>query len=196
MAHRWGLYTNGNRIKGESHPIEQILLTPHAKFPGVLPTLEESNKLLAASLENMVSILLEEGRKVILMGQVPFYPENPKHCLRNAIFRKESMHGCDVSIGEVMKRLGRSHRLLDRLSKHENVLALFTHEITCSGGQCSPVLEGVLLYQDQTHLSGVGAEFLIRKFWSNSETGMRELLSNIPTSRASRKNKPLFRNVR
>jgi hypothetical protein len=111
----------------------------------------------------MVSELVEQGKRVILMGQVPPFPAAPAACIGRAWRFKWDEKDCFASAPAVRKRLEFSNALLRQLAaEFKNVYAFIPSDILCNDKVCSPFLGDVFLYHDDDHISAVGSKQFVK----------------------------------
>lgn len=121
----------------------------------------ESRESLAAGLDHLAQKLSSHGYKVLIMGSVPAYHDNPVHCLGRQIRLGSSTDACTRTDREEEEFIDGTIRKI--AAKYPNVRAYFPVEALCDGASCRLVADGHLLYKDFAHLSNAGALLIGRQ---------------------------------
>jgi len=144
MAARWDSMVNGN-----------ILLT----VDGSRPTINNSRNLLITRLRDIIGSLIESGKKVILISQVPLPGQNIIDCIARARFNHADEAICQNT--STSDRLQIERNVDEMLSSAVNGMhdtqIVFPYKQLCQDGACKLCIGGRLLYMDDTHLSAAGA---------------------------------------
>lgn len=133
-------------------------------------------------LEQTVDQLRAEGKQVILLGQVPGFPNVDRKCAQKAIklpMLSCSQRGMRADEGDLP-----ANRFLETLAAHRPGTGYFNvRNLLCQGGQCNAYLDGELLYFDQSHLSMHGSWGLGRRV---VQQGIPPVFAGIPRDVAPR----------
>jgi peptidoglycan/LPS O-acetylase OafA/YrhL len=116
---------------------------------------------LDVALERTVRRLIEAGKRVTVMMQVPEFAFDPKNCVRVRpvdAFR-DVRASCRMELSQLNVRQGPSRERLQGLAARVPGLELFDpHGVLCSEGVCNVLdLERRVLYRDSHHLTEHGS---------------------------------------
>jgi hypothetical protein len=101
-----------------------------------------------------------QGRRVVLVVDVPELPFLPRDCVSRPFARATN---CAVPRNVVERRQRGLRRVVARLKEDLPAIEIFDPLPTlCSKGDCVPVRDGEALYQDSHHLSGRGSRLVAR----------------------------------
>ena len=148
LAARWDVFANG-----------ELLLSPD----GVRSAFSDSRQLFIDKLRKLFATLLESGRKVIVVGQVPLPPSELVSCITRARFNGRDENIC--SINEFNER-ETSETLVNEIlavavAHHESEIQIVhPYNLLCRDRKCEVEADGKLLYIDDSHLSHNGARLL------------------------------------
>jgi peptidoglycan/LPS O-acetylase OafA/YrhL len=123
----------------------------------------DSRRLFVSSLRKLLTDLVDDGRQVILVGQVPLPPPELVVCVTRARFRGLDEDKCANDQSE--ERAQTEHlvnQLLQEvvLGLESSVQILYPHDYLCGSRRCIVQTGGQLLYMNESHLSPDGARFL------------------------------------
>ena len=120
-------------------------------------SLQEDHRVFARALGRTAETLRANGKKVVIVGQVPEIGVDVPTTLA-----KRRMRGLPEDIGPMLADFkARNATVLHALTSLEGEVNLvFPHEALCAGSRCEVVREGHPLYIDGTHLHRFGAEML------------------------------------
>lgn len=122
----------------------------------------ESRRLFVEGLHNTVTKLIESGRQVVLVSQVPSPQLNPITCLARARFNGWNESRCDSMPADLYAaeedRIDKA--LKDAAGNLPNVQIVHPMDVLCNNISCRLVDHGEPLYWDSTHLSDAGAKLL------------------------------------
>ena len=119
-------------------------------------------------LQKTLERLIANGKKIILIIDVPDYPFDPRTCIGNdrpfsaLLFKKRS---CEVSLDEVSKADLEYLKTTYEIGNQMKIKIVNTRDILCEGAICRAVKDGVLLYRDKDHLNPMGSKFVINGLW-------------------------------
>jgi peptidoglycan/LPS O-acetylase OafA/YrhL len=158
LASRWDVFVDGD-----------TLLT----FDGARPSFKDSRQLFISSLRKLLTALVESGRQVVLVGEVPLPPSELITCIARARFRHLDENGCAINKSRSPTQTGYPNRpvvdteylvnqaLLEAVLHLESgVQIVHPYEHLCGDQGCKVQANGRLLYMDNTHLSYNGARLL------------------------------------
>ncbi len=148
LAARWDVHASGN-----------LLLT----LDGGQPSIESSRQRFISSLRKLLSILVDSGRRVILVAQVPLPPPEVALCVGRAHFRGLDENRCAIDESRERARTETlvNQLLLEAVSQLESsVEIVHPYEYLCAHQACRIQANGQLLYVDESHLSSNGAHLL------------------------------------
>ncbi|WP_226686991.1 acyltransferase family protein [Stutzerimonas stutzeri] len=112
------------------------------------------------SVESTIDTLLNEGKRVILLGQVPRFSSLDRSCHQKAA--KLPFLSC-TQVSDEVGRLDANNLLLSFANEKSNLEYFDLRSILCRSGRCSHSLNGDLLYFDNSHLSMEGSWSLGRE---------------------------------
>lgn len=130
------------------------------------PNPEHCSQTYLYELESFVSRLVEKGKKVVLLGQIPKFEVSHANYLR---YRERYPwwpvlnDRLDPDYREANVRV---RRLADA---SDHVLYVDFDSTLCSDGECARRQGGVMLYKDSNHLSATGASLLAEQFVRSDE---------------------------
>ena len=100
--------------------------------------------------------LANRGVKVILLGQVPRFPRYDQNCeLRRLRLDLINCRTQAERYGRVEKKVNK--QLMDMANRYDGVSYMDVTAELCPRGQCSPYLNGLPVYHNETHLSMTGS---------------------------------------
>ncbi|MBY0558603.1 acyltransferase family protein [Hyphomicrobium sp.] len=126
-----------------------------------------------AALDKTVRTFTDRGIKVVMIGQIPIYDPLPVRCIIGAIENHRDAATCGKPKGEALQELKLSNAALLRVAAaNPRVSVSLPSDFMCQGERCSPMMDGVLLYKNGSHVNQFGAELLERfiKFPDLDET--------------------------
>ena len=126
---------------------------------GSSSTLINSRQLLILRLRSIINALVNDGRKVIVIGQVPLPRQNPIDCIARARFNKtdESICGSSPISDRAETELQVDKTLAAAVQGTLDTEIIFPYKHLCKDGTCQLVVGDRLIYMDETHLSAAGA---------------------------------------
>lgn len=120
--------------------------------------LDTTRRVLERALRRNIEMLSTNGKKVLLVGQVPPHPAPPVYCAARGLYSGNDVSMCSISRIAVNKNIGYSSGLLRKLaSKHSTVDTFIPADILCRDGACPVLLDGVFLYKDDDHINDAGS---------------------------------------
>ena len=148
LAARWDVFARG-----------ELLLTSD----GARPSPNDSRQLFVSSLRTLLTRLVDSGRRVILVGQVPLPPPELLICTTRARFRGLEEDKCPIDQPQANER---TEDLVNRVISEAasglepSVLTVHPYDLLCRNHGCMVQSNGQLLYLDESHLSSSGARLL------------------------------------
>ncbi|MDO8035555.1 acyltransferase family protein [Janthinobacterium sp. SUN128] len=115
-------------------------------------------------LNRSVGELINSGKKVIVVVDVPELPFFPIDCVKGK-------SDCEISIKDVLARQAEHRKILDRLKKDFPMVNIFDPiNIFCINGVCTYRSKEKILYRDSHHLTFDGSDIYGKNFfsWLNS----------------------------
>ena len=120
---------------------------------------ETKEAALARGLDRSITFLLEHGKEVFLMIDVPELPFLPQDCVSRP-YRLHS-ENCSVSQTFIADRQRGIRRTIERiLRRHPDVRLFDPLAAVCSADPCRPVKSDQTVYRDNNHLSLHGSELV------------------------------------
>jgi peptidoglycan/LPS O-acetylase OafA/YrhL len=166
LVARWSLY-----VRGGPDAVPRDFVTD-GSIASTSP--QEAARILEVHLSSMVAQLTGEGRKVIIVEQVP---EQIEFSMRDAFYRSVhtgqgiQFHGITTYGHETYQIL--PHQVLQSLSRFPQTNVLDPATILCTI-LCDLERSGVLIYRDDNHLSTAGA-MLLEPLFRNVFENMRSV---------------------
>jgi peptidoglycan/LPS O-acetylase OafA/YrhL len=157
---RWSLYALGHTPDGIEKGIAP-LLTDGMPGPGLKVSQEESKQLFVQGLQNTLEKLVQPGRTIYVLEQVP----EAMHHIPSSLGRSTLLYGLNQS--QLKPRLETTeHRqkfvndtFVDMRNRY-GIEIIRTHEFLCGSKTCEIEHAGRSLYRDADHLSAYGANFI------------------------------------
>lgn len=117
---------------------------------------------LRSGLGQFVAALRDAGKTVVLLGQVPVFPNGGGDCVvRQRFMERDDKAICDVPDAYVKALLSPSDSILKEISEtYDNVYVYRGSLEFCSKGICSPTVDGHLAFRDEHHLTFGGSVYL------------------------------------
>ena len=148
IAARWDTYAEGH-----------TLLTDR----GASPSVSQSRQLFVSGLRKALMALMDSGRQVILVGQVPLPPAEFIRCITRARFKGWPENGCaiDESVERAATEAAVNRLLAQAVSGLEgHVEMVHPYEDLCGDNGCMVEAAGRFVYMGDSHLSRHGAHLL------------------------------------
>jgi peptidoglycan/LPS O-acetylase OafA/YrhL len=116
-------------------------------------------------LDDLVKKLSKNGKRVILVLQVPYFPNYDRNCHQKALLAGD-LNCIERGTSSSNKETKINHDLAQFVRRHPNIEILTLRNVLCNSDGCSAYLKGMPLYYDSGHLSMQGSReigrFLIR----------------------------------
>lgn len=156
LAQSWSMYTGNELIVQEGRKIVHLVASREDEHSE-----RRSSEILRRSLEETLDFFAAKGIPVLLLGEVPPLGRDPVRCLASAIKQNRPHDTCGRDIREVSRIVGETNALLAELARtRRNVFFFSPSDAMCHEGWCNPVIDGIFMYRDATHLNKMGAERL------------------------------------
>ncbi len=110
-----------------------------------------------------VQYLEQLGKKVIVFSSLPTSGENVARCRVKSVFFQVPESHCDIPEKAYRARFAGTFQMLAAVAADTNAEVIDLSSVMCSNGVCSTEKQGVLLYQDDNHLSKDGSAFVMRE---------------------------------
>lgn len=123
---------------------------------------ENTQSNFEQALETTVRTFTDRGIKVLIIGQIPVYETLPVRCIIGALENYRDVSKCGMSKVEAQNGLKRSNAALTRVAAKTGVSVSLPFEYMCQQEQCSPIMDGVLLYKNGAHVNQFGSRLLER----------------------------------
>ena len=117
------------------------------------------NRHFWEDFERTLDTLLAEGKRVVLLAEVPPFPNYDRHCeIRN--LRYEFVD-CVAAVTRTDEGTGDANtRLAALAADRPGVEVLDIRDLVCRDGSCTPYIDGQPVYFDTSHLSMTGSWIL------------------------------------
>ena len=147
LVARWPKYVHGSEYGNEGYSFDPSRLIP----------LKDQSAPVAHGLDQTLSALSGMGTRIVLVMDVPEIGYNVPHALAKA-----AMSGRSVDIAPspaaVWMRQTLAHSTLQTYAAKYDAAIIDPATAICDETRCSVEKDGVILYRDEDHLSGAGAE--------------------------------------
>ena len=156
LAQSWSMYTGNGLIAQEGRKMVHLIASR-----GDERSERRSSEILRRGLEETLDFFAAKGIPVLLLGEVPPLGRDPVRCMANAIKQNRPHNTCGRDIAEVSRFVGETNALLAEFARtRRNVFYFSPSDAMCHEGRCNPVIDGIFMYRDATHLNKLGAERL------------------------------------
>ena len=166
LAGRWAVYTSTHAFGPDSYQRFAQVANGHEHF-----STEYSTALVKQGLNAFVERIVQAGKKVIVLGQVPNQGLDIGNCFGrgflSAFLAERSCHGRPYS--EIKGRLTEFDSYLTGLQARyspNDVLVILPSQLLCSDSRkaCRKFLSGRFLYRDHNHLNADGSVILMKQY--------------------------------
>jgi peptidoglycan/LPS O-acetylase OafA/YrhL len=130
-------------------------------FPAARPI-----EVFERSLARDLSVLLESDREVVIVLQVPELNFLPRHCLRarpyERLLAKPEIH-CSMPRAAVVRRQANYRAAITRVVgalADPDLHVVDPMDALCDAKECHAIIDGVLMYRDDDHLSVAGSRYV------------------------------------
>jgi len=141
------------------------ITTPHLFYLDAQPEITDKKKVLEIGLRSVLDMMLNNGKKVIFVLEVPTLNFNPEACLTQRPLRLFGQpHDCNFPKTH-FDAVHQEYRILvhDILKDYPSVTIFDPARYLCDEDGCSAKAEGKILYGDDNHLAAAGSDFLARE---------------------------------
>ena len=120
---------------------------------------ESTYATMAAELDAAVKALLEAGKKVVLLGDVPQFDFDPQTCKFQRPLRQSIR--CEMPKSEFIKKSMRYQEALDEVKlRNPQIKLISLADFMCNDKKCSMVEGDTLLHRDNNHLNIPGSQHI------------------------------------
>ena len=111
-----------------------------------------------AQFKKAVSALIEAGKQVVLIGDIPRYSIEPDICVYQIKGTFGEVHPlCHMPISEADAQKDTFHHTLQRLSSDLGIKYIDLFPVVCDEEKCSMVRGGKVIYRDDDHFNILGS---------------------------------------
>jgi len=154
LAANWHLYINGKSFKDSSSKSAYWQLEQPDRSS------EDNVTIFRRQLEFTLRKLIESGKKVFFVDQIPELDYDPKSCLRRPRSFVQPRE-CLIKRARVDAYLAEYETVVnDVLGKFSGIGLIKPVELMCDKTVCSAFRDGRLMYRDHVHLSMFGSHYL------------------------------------
>ncbi|MCD8339421.1 MAG: acyltransferase, partial [Burkholderiales bacterium] len=126
--------------------------------------IKDRKTFFEVALEEVIQGLLNSGKKVILMYDVPEMEFRPEACVSSrplAIFKIK--RPCGISLEEAKRRAKQANSILQKVAlKFKGRIEVYDpSQVLCPNGFCWSVKNNMAIYKDNNHLSNYGSKLLV-----------------------------------
>ena len=156
LASRWAISANGTRFKTEDGPsVILVNMIPGSSSANTNATLFE------LGLDRTVSRLLQMGRKVVIVTQIPEVGYNVPSALYMAARSGRDLNTIIApSLSDYINRNKIDATVIKLFAQNANVQIVEPWKKLCNQKYCAVVSQGQSLYLDDDHLSILGARYI------------------------------------
>jgi len=156
VAARWPMYITGQRMPGES--LDQIQLYREETNPGNAQ-ISDNAEIVAQSLRDLWDSIVQNGRRLVLIGTVPELPWHVADRMTASILFGRPMPEA-MTLQSAEARQASSQMLLENMATHPDVIHVPIVSRVCN--PTCPTYEGTTAYyRDGNHLTHEGAMALL-----------------------------------
>lgn len=174
MSSRWTLPIEGSRFNNQEGGIETSRYAPHFDLvvngePKYHPNYSHRSQI-AEAFSKSIKRLLDIGKKVILIYQVP----EAGWSVPNYLHKYQMIHSAknisadigSTSFNVFKERNNRSYSALNNVGEHPNLFRVYPENIFCNKtvkSRCIVHNNGIPYYKDDDHLSYLGSKIIINE---------------------------------
>jgi len=156
-------------ISGNWLSYQGKLASSEVDIPGLAEKLTAENQLDTETLEyhlrRTIRFFRERAIQVHLISQIPYQNGLPIKCVLEALRAGLDTSHCGVDAAKAKGEIAPTDALLRRLAAEiDGVSVTISSDTMCNAKTCPIVMDGVLLYRNETHLNAHGALHLGRYF--------------------------------
>lgn len=161
LSARWTVYTENSRFGiDDAGPLTFLVDETDQTH-----SREVSRRVFSRALESTVGKLLDAGKKVIIIGQVPELGINIPTCLARNHLPIATPRICATPTDRVLGRLDFVSRQIETVAAaHPQICTFHPSRAFCSREECPGTTGDKILYLDDDHLSATGAVALSDHF--------------------------------
>lgn len=157
IAARWAFYAETTRF-GNEKGARAFLITPGSVELSVART----QRLLTRGLNDEIDLLLQAGKHVVLVAQVPEMGFDAWRCV--------AMNGgasCDLPRSAAATRQADVNSILGHLAERPGVNLVDPKGVLCDARSCPATIDGVPAYRDDNHISIAAAQRVVERMFTD-----------------------------
>ena len=152
LSSRWSLFTYFHDVPYEWR-----------KYQNIKDRLIVFEKLFDETIES----LLERGKKVIVLLDVPQNPINPNDCVQTRPFFNKTSN-CKFPVKHHLDIDGKTNSIIRAVvKKYPSVTVYDPSKSLCWNGYCMTSNNSQVYYHDRSHLTEIGSTLIVRDFLRN-----------------------------
>lgn len=138
------------------------ITTPHPFYLPDHPEILDKKKVLEVGLRSVLDLMLQNGKKVVFVLEVPTLDFSPDACLDQRPLRiSRKAHDCSLPRGVYDSVHGEYRNLVFSILKDYPSVKIFDPgKYMCDDFSCAGKIESKILYGDDNHISADGSAFL------------------------------------
>ena len=151
----------GNYFKSDPYAADHIRkgVGPQTTRMHSLEVQGSREEIYYYGLNEIIQYLINSGKNVTLLIDIPELPFFPLDCIRNPI------KNCDLSRVEVLARQYELRKIIEKLKKNNPNLQIYDPiDLVCNDSKCNYKNNEVILYRDSHHLTSHGSKIYAEKF--------------------------------
>ena len=153
----WATYTEGFAY---GDPSNTLVLSDGTSDTG---SLEQNKAIFAQALEKTVAVLIDSGKRVLIVADVPEVGVPVPEALARARAAGVQQH-IRPTLEAYLARQAFANSVFEKLRAKFGIAVLQPHEDLCNESACDVVRDGRPIYRDGHHLSAFGARTLTPLF--------------------------------
>jgi peptidoglycan/LPS O-acetylase OafA/YrhL len=115
------------------------------------------NNLSAVEFENTISSLMMVGKKVYLVGDIPYYSKDASYCKNDKTIQNSS---CNLSYPEYLLQKKFYNSILLKIKNNLGIEYIEIDKLFCSKDFCNMRKGNLILYRDNNHLNIYGSRIV------------------------------------
>jgi peptidoglycan/LPS O-acetylase OafA/YrhL len=168
IAARFTLYLESSRFDNGEGGVE-IGKTTYVIYDGIefkneVRPLPQRQALIATKITEDVKMLLDAGKKVVLIYPIPEVGWDAPRIGQNKAWKSGQDVTISTSYKQFITRNKYTFSVLDSLGEHEKLIRVYPHEFFCNTymqNRCVAIFESNSFYRDSNHLSNAGANLIV-----------------------------------
>jgi len=139
---------------------ERTVSAGHEYLNGSAAKTQEVLSLLESSLDGVVGAAEKLGIRVLIVLPSPIQRISGPHCL--AVRRAED---CFISTADMAAYVGPVEAVIRKVAaRRPNVRLIDPKDFLCRDGRCPVILDGLVVYRDEGHISNTAALSMAEQF--------------------------------